>query len=113
MLSKVDSYAKPWMIPINDKKNMIKLIKIVNNPCIDKTLCKASKDHLSFKSHGITRILYRYKRNMAPSPSKVLRRPWTWTKPHALGKTRESVIAFEEDEVGPLTVFYERARPRR
>ena len=47
----VDSYAKPWMIPINDKKNMIKLIKKkVNNPCISKNLCKAIKDKLSFKS---------------------------------------------------------------
>ena len=44
-----DSYAKPLMIPINDKKNMIKLIEIVNKPCIGKNLCKAIKDKLSFK----------------------------------------------------------------
>ena len=45
----VDSYAKPWMIPLNDKKNMIKLIERVNKPCICKNLCKAIRNNLSFK----------------------------------------------------------------
>ena len=84
-----DFYVKPWMISINDKENVIKLIEIVNKSCIGKNLCKAIKNNLSFNNiQDITRELCHYKRNMAPSPSKVLRRPWTWIKPHAVGKTR-------------------------
>ena len=46
--SMVDYHAKPWMIPINDKRNLIKLIETVNNPCIGEDLCKAIKNNLSF-----------------------------------------------------------------
>ena len=48
--SLVDYYAKPWLIFLNDKKNVIELIEKVNKPCIGKNLCKAIKDKLSFKS---------------------------------------------------------------
>ena len=37
------------MIPLNDKKNMIRLIKRVNKTCIYRNICKAIKDNLSFK----------------------------------------------------------------
>ena len=72
-----DSYAKPWMIPINDKENVIRLLEIANKSCIGKNLYKAIIIILSFKVQGITRKLYYYKENMAPTPSKELRRPWT------------------------------------
>ena len=88
MFNMVDYYSKPWTIPINNKKNMIRLIETVNNPCIGNNPCKAIKSISSYNIQDITIWLYRYKANMAPSPSKVLRRPWTWTNAHALGKKR-------------------------
>ena len=48
-------YVKPWIIPLNDKKNMIRLIKRINNPCICRILCKAIKTKLLFHSQTITR----------------------------------------------------------
>ena len=53
-LSMEDSYAKPWLIPLNDKKNMIELMKRVNKPCIDKNLFKATKNNGSLHIQDIT-----------------------------------------------------------
>ena len=112
--SMVDYCAKLWMIPINDKKNMIRLIKIVNNPCIGKNLCKAIINHLSFNIQDITRESYAYKRNMAPSPSNELRRSWTWTNPQTLGKERQSQpCAFDEERKKNLSAVYESLQKKK
>ena len=52
-MSLLDSYAKPWLIPLNDKKNMIELMKRVNKPCIDKNLFKAIQNNGSFHIQDI------------------------------------------------------------